>query len=144
MQTNNAVSQLVSYLIPRDESSGFCPFNFLGNGNENSEHLGLWYFWVGLLWLPYCSRSCLGSIFLQVSPVEVISVHIDSKYFLPWIHAKFSAKSYAYQLKLVLLSTQALILWARKTAQGMWTFLCDKCSPQVGQVPWLRNQMFSW
>lgn len=134
--------------IPRDECSAFIffHFNFIGNCNENSDNLTLWYFPLGYLAFPTTQgRSCslcLGSSFLQISPGEVVSVHIHYNFFLPVIsyEVQCNAKSYTYQLKMVLLSRQTLIIWARKTTQLMWTFLCDRSSQWVKQVPYQGRQ----
>lgn len=72
MQTKDAVSQLVSCMTPRDESTGLFPFNFLGNGNK--KHRALWtlifpsWFTLSLLRLKVLSVACALNYVLQVFP----------------------------------------------------------------------------
>lgn len=102
------------------------------------------FHWFTLPFLPTLGRSCslyLGSLFLQISPGEVVSVHINYNFLAGILYkVQCNAKSYTYQLKMVLLSPQTLIIWGRKTTQLMRTFLCDRCSQWVKHVPYQRRQ----
>lgn len=120
----------------------FSHFNILGNSNEISDNLTLWYVPCLSYLLKVAPVACTLGLFSFRFPLEKLSQCILIIIFLAGILYKVqcNAKSYTYQLKMVLLSPQTLIIWARKTTQLMRTFLCDRCSQWVKHVTYQRRQ----